>query len=233
MRRLGRSGDDITRSDHLARVLKVLLRVTEDPGAIMTPKQPPKSPSSSPSLRRAFQAEALVHLGPLYGAALRFTRSHAEAEDLVQETVLRGWRKWHQFERGTNCKAWLFRILTNTFINGYRRRTKEREILEAEQLGRHGERFFSKVSAQRWGDPERGYEEHNLSPIVERALAELSVNFRTVVVLADLQSFSYKEIAEIVGCPIGTVMSRLFRARRALQEVLRDHAQSYGIAMAS
>jgi len=183
--------------------------------------------------RQEFEKQALVHLGALYGAALRLTRTESEAEDLVQETVLRGWRKWHQFQSGTNCKAWLFRILTNTFINGYRRRNKEREILEAEQLGRHGERFFSKVSAQRWGDPERGYEDHNLSPIVERALAELPTNFRTVVILADLQSFSYKEIAEIIECPIGTVMSRLFRARRALQEVLREHAQSYGIALAS
>ena len=182
--------------------------------------------------RQHFQQDAMVHLGALYGAALRFTRSHAEAEDLVQETILRGWRKWHQFERGTNCKAWLFRILTNTFINGYRRRSKEREILEAEQLGRHGERFFSKASAERWGDPERGYHEHNLSPIVEEALADLPVNFRTVVVLADLQNFSYKEIAEIIGCPIGTVMSRLFRARRALQDVLREHARSYGLVAA-
>ncbi|MDP6944230.1 MAG: sigma-70 family RNA polymerase sigma factor [Myxococcota bacterium] len=173
----------------------------------------------------------MVHLNALYGAALRFTRSPAEAEDLVQETTLRAWRKWHQFEDGTNCKAWLFRILTNTFINGYRRRTKEREILENEQRGCHGERFFSRASAKRWGDPEQGYHDHNLSPVVERALADLPVNFRTVVVLADLQNFSYKEIAEIVGCPIGTVMSRLFRARRALQDVLREHASSYGIAV--
>ena len=181
--------------------------------------------------RQVFQRDALIHLNALYGAALRFTRSPAEAEDLVQETTLRAWRKWHQFEDGTNCKAWLFRILTNTFINGYRRRTKEREILENEQRGCHGERFFSRASANRWGDPEQGYHDHNLSPVVERALADLPVNFRTVVVLADLQNFSYKEIAEIVGCPIGTVMSRLFRARRALQDVLREHASSYGIAV--
>ncbi len=199
----------------------------------MTPSKNTAKRASNDPMRQDFEREALCHLNALYGAALRLTRTESEAEDLVQETVLRGWRKWHQFQRGTNCKAWLFRILTNTFINGYRRRTKEREILEAEQLGRHGERFFSKVSAQRWGDPEQGYEDHNLSPIVENALAELSTNFRTVVVLADLQSFSYKEIAEIIDCPIGTVMSRLFRARRALQEVLREHAQSYGIALAS
>ena len=193
-----------------------------------------RSPSSDQAMaREAYERDALVHLSALYGAALRYTRTHAEAEDLVQETVLRAWHKWHQFEAGTNCKAWLFRILTNTFINSYRRRVKEREILEAELLGRHGERFFSRQSAHRWGDPELGFEAHNLSPVVERALGELPVNFRTVVVLADLQSFSYKEIAEIVGCPIGTVMSRLFRARRLLQASLREHAASYGIAAAS
>ena len=198
----------------------------------MKPKTRP-SKTSQATTRRAFQRDALVHLNALYGAALRLTRTHAEAEDLVQETTLRAWHKWHQFQEGTNCKAWLFRILTNTFINGYRRRTKEREILEAEQLGRHGERFFSRKSAQQWGDPEHGYDQNNLSPIVQKALADLPVNFRTVVVLADLQSFSYKEIAEIVGCPIGTVMSRLFRARRCLQASLKDHAASYGIAVAS
>jgi RNA polymerase sigma-70 factor, ECF subfamily len=195
-------------------------------------KPTPRSHQRGP-VERAFEADALVHLSALYGAALRFTRTHAEAEDLVQETVLRAWHKWHQFQEGTNCKAWLFRILTNTFINGYRRRNKEREILEAEQLGRHGERFFSRRSAMQWGDPERGYEARNLSPVVQSALSELPVNFRTVVVLADLQSFSYKEIAEIVGCPIGTVMSRLFRARRCLRASLREHAASFGIAVAS
>lgn len=193
-----------------------------------------RSPSSDQATaRKAYERDALVHLNALYGAALRYTRTHAEAEDLVQETVLRAWHKWHQFEAGTNCKAWLFRILTNTFINGYRRRVKEREILEAELLGRHGERFFSRQSAQRWGDPELGFEAQNLSPVVERALGELPINFRTVVVLADLQNFSYREIAEIADCPIGTVMSRLFRARRLLQASLREHAASYGIAAAS
>lgn len=196
-------------------------------------KSKQRSPASDEAAARAaYERDALVHLNALYGAALRYTRTHAEAEDLVQETILRAWHKWHQFEAGTNCKAWLFRILTNTFINGYRRRVKEREILEAELMGRHGERFFSRQSAQRWGDPEQGFEANNLSPVVERALSDLPVNFRTVVVLADLQSFSYREIAEIVGCPIGTVMSRLFRARRMLQASLREHAASYGIAVA-
>ena len=183
-------------------------------------------------MRELFRSEALVHLDALYGTALRYTRNREAAEDLVQETILRGWKKWHQFQEGTNCKAWLFRILTNTFINGYRRRTKEREILDAQRSGRLAERFFSVGAATRWADPEVGYADRNLSPRVLDALDALRPDFRTVVVLADLQDFSYREIAEIVGCPIGTVMSRLFRARKALQAALADHARDYGIGVA-
>ncbi len=181
--------------------------------------------------RDAFRREALVHLDSLYGAAVRLTRRPAEAEDLVQETVLRAFRKWEQFKQGTNCRAWLFRILTNTFINGYRRRTKEREILEAEKSGRHNERFYSREATVMWADPEVGFARRHLSPAIQVALDGLKPDFRTVVVLADLQDFSYKEIAEIVGCPIGTVMSRLFRARRALQKSLRAEAAAYGIGL--
>lgn len=190
------------------------------------------TPEQERRMRETFRREALVHLDALYGTALRYTRSREAAEDLVQETVLRGWKKWHQFEEGTNCRAWLFRILTNTFINGYRRRTKEREILEAERGGRLADRFFSVGAAKRWADPEVGYADRNLSPGVLSALDALRPDFRTVVVLADLQDFSYREIAEIVGCPIGTVMSRLFRARKTLQAALVEHAHAYGIAAA-
>lgn len=181
--------------------------------------------------REAFRETALGHLDALYGTALRLTRHPAEAEDLVQETILRAWQKWHQFEAGTNCRAWLFRILTNTFINGYRRRTKEREVLDGEREGRHADRFFCHDDARRWSDPERGFESRNLSPTVQDALDSLRPEFRTVVVLSDLQDFSYREIADIVGCPIGTVMSRLFRARRALQRSLRGHAAAFGIGL--
>lgn len=181
--------------------------------------------------RAAFDREALVHLDALYGAALRLTRRPTEAEDLVQDTILRAWKKWDQFKQGTNCRAWLFRILTNTFINGYRRRTKEREILEAEHQGRLSDRFFSRDQVRAWADPERGYEHGHLSPIVQEALESLKPDFRTVVVLADLEGFAYKEIAEMVDCPIGTVMSRLFRARRALRGRLQEHAEAYGITV--
>ena len=181
--------------------------------------------------RAAFRREALVHIDALYGAAVRLTRNPSAAEDLVQETVLRAFRKWDQFKQGTNCRAWLFRILTNTFINGYRRRSKEREILDAEKGGRHNERFFSRESATSWADPERGFARHHLSPAIQDALEQLKPDFRTVVILADLQDFSYKEIAEIVGCPIGTVMSRLFRGRQALKKLLRAEAAAYGIGL--
>ncbi len=188
------------------------------------------SPRPTSRSRATFDREALVHLDALYGAALRLTRRPSEAEDLVQDTILRAWKKWDQFKQGTNCRAWLFRILTNTFINGYRRRTKEREILEAEHEGRLSDRFFSRDNARSWGDPERGFDNGHLSPVVQEALEGLKPEFRTVVVLSDLEGFSYKEIAEIVDCPIGTVMSRLFRARRALRDSLREHALAFGIA---
>jgi len=194
------------------------------------PRIRPTSRTRQSPERVRFERTAMAHLSALYGGALRFTRNQSEAEDLVQDTLLRAWDKWHQFEQGTNCKAWLFRILTNTFINGYRRRIKERALLEAEHLGRHGDRFFSRDATRRWGDPEVGYDARNVSPIVEQALADLPESFRAVVVLVDMQGFSYKEAAEIVDCPIGTIMSRLHRARGALREALEDHAALYGLA---
>lgn len=190
-------------------------------------------PSEPDPRKQEFDRDAMTHLDSLYGAALRMTRQPAEAEDLVQETVMRAWQKWHQFRQGTNCRAWMLRILTNTFINHCRRRAKEREILTAERGGRLGARFFSRESSRAWADPEHGYAQRTLSPAVESALAELRPEFRAVVVLADLQELSYREIAHIIDCPIGTVMSRLFRARRALRERLETHAASYGIGPAA
>ena len=184
---------------------------------------------ASPSTRSAFNEQALVHLDGLYGTALRLTRNPEEAEDLVQEAVLRAWDKWHQFKQGTNCKAWLYRILTNTFINGYRRRVKEREILEAEQQGRHGARFYSSETTQGWSDPDRAFTRNHLSPVVQHALEALKPEYRVVVVLSDLQGLAYREIAEVLECPLGTVMSRLFRGRQRLRVVLRQHAEEVGV----
>ena len=182
--------------------------------------------------RAHFKGHALVHLDALYGAALRLTRDAPSAEDLVQDAVLKAFQHWHQYEPGTNCKAWLFRILTNTFINGYRRRTKERQILDAERGERLADRFFCRDAARQWADPEVGFAERNLSAPVMEALDALRPEFRVVVELSDLQGFTYREIAEIVGCPIGTVMSRLFRARRTLRLMLERHAQAYGLTAA-
>lgn len=183
--------------------------------------------------RSEFEEQALTYLDELYGAALRMTRNPTEAEDLVQEAVLRAWKNWHRFDKGTNCRAWIFRILVNTFINGYRRRRTERDFLDGKRSGTLADRQFVREAAELWSDPERGFEERNLSTTVQRALASLKPEFRVVVILADLRDFSYKEIAEIVGCPIGTVMSRLFRARRSLRGMLYDHARSHGLRIAA
>lgn len=180
-------------------------------------------------LSQAFNEQALPHLDGLYGTALRLTRNPEQAEDLVQEAILRAWDKWHQFKQGTNCKAWLYRILTNTFINGYRRRVKEREILEAEQHGRHGARFYSSETTKAWSDPERAFDRNHLSPIVQDALEALKPEYRVVVVLSDLQGLAYREIAEVLDCPLGTVMSRLFRGRQRLRAELRQHAEEVGV----
>jgi len=182
-------------------------------------QQLPATPSAT-SHRTAFEAQALVHIDTLYGAALRLTREPSLAEDLVQEALLRAYQNWEQFTAGTNCRAWLLRIVTNTFINGYRRRTKEREILDAEEVGAYGDRFFCRDTVRSWACPETGYEKKNISPTVTEALADLKPEFRQVVVLSDLEGFAYKEIADLIGCPIGTVMSRLFYARKKLQKLL-------------
>lgn len=185
------------------------------------------------SKNAAFHALALPHLDALYGAALRFTKNPAAAEDLVQETMLRGFAAWHQFDETTNCRAWLFRILSNSFINGYRRRAKERQVLEGEHKGQHGERFFSRDATDTWAHPEAAFFERHLSPTVVRALESLKPDFRVVVELSDLQGFSYREIAEMLEIPIGTVMSRLFRARQSLRGKLETHARAFGLVAAS
>lgn len=185
--------------------------------------------SRTQSERKQFNAEAMVHLDALYGGALRLTRNSAEAEDLVQETILRAWERWHQYQLGTNARAWLLRIQTHTFINKCRRRKREREILTAEKEGRHGSRFHCMDSSKRWSNPERRFMDRSISPTVRSALETLKPEFRAVVVLSDLQGLSYREIAEAVDCPIGTVMSRLFRARKALRSALEDHARDFGL----
>jgi len=170
----------------------------------------------------------MPHLDGLYGAALRLTRNPRDAEDLVQDAILRAYRFFDKFERGTNIKAWLFKILTNTFINRYRRATKERSIVDDERDSVQ-ERLVSPDAAARAEDPERAYFERLLSDDVLRALDSVPIDFRMAVILADLQDFSYKEIADILGVPVGTVMSRLFRGRRLLQAQLAEYAAASGV----
>ena len=179
--------------------------------------------------RNQFEVDALLHMDALYASALRLTRSSKDAEDLVQDTYLKAFRFAESFEPGTNLKAWLFKIQTNTFINKYRRRVKEKELAEAPAEEVMLDRFVSSDHVRALQDPELDYFSKQLSDEVVEALDEVPVDFRMVVILADIQDFSYKEIAEIVGCPVGTVMSRLFRGRRILQKHLYEYAVQQGI----
>lgn len=179
--------------------------------------------------RSEFEALTLEHMDALYGAALRLTRSPKDAEDLVQDTFLKAFRFFESFERGTNIKAWLFKIQTNTFINKYRRKVKEREVADSPAEDVVLDRFVSAEQVRALQDPEGDFFGQLLSDEVIEALDQVPVDFRMVVILADIQGFSYKEIAEIVGCPVGTVMSRLFRGRRILQKQLYDYAIREGI----
>ena len=185
--------------------------------------------------RAAFEKEALPHLDALFSVALRLTRNERDAEDLVQDTMLRGFHFFDRFEPGTNCKAWLFRILHNLFVNKYRRRVREREVAGSiEAQGGVGP-TLSVEAKDEADDPERRLLDGIdglLSDDVKRALDETPEDFRLAVVLCDLEELSYKEIAEVMDCPVGTVMSRLHRGRRLLQEKLRDYAAARGIGAA-
>src|SRR6478736_736668 len=179
--------------------------------------------------KQEFEELALAHLDPLYSAALRLTKNERDAEDLVQDTCMRAYRFFDKFERGTNIRAWLFKILTNTFINRYRRKVKERNVTEGSEREAVHEAFISRDASDYAANPEQYMFDRLLSDDVLRAIDGLPIDFRLVVILADLQEFSYKEIAEILECPVGTVMSRLFRGRKLLQKTLRVYAQVEGV----
>ena len=178
-----------------------------------------------------FEPLALSFLDALYRTALRMTRSEADAEDLVQETYIRAFRFREQFTPGTNLKAWLFRILTNTFINTYRRRQTQPEFTELDGVDEFSlyKRMSDLKTSSGAGNPETEFLDGLVDSEVKDALGDLPEKFRQVVLL-DVEGFSYKEIAEMLDIPIGTVMSRLHRGRKFLQKRLLDLAQQRGIA---
>ena len=181
-----------------------------------------------------FADQAMQYAPQLYSAALRMTRNRADAEDLVQESYLKGFRSFHTFTEGTNLRAWLFRILTNTYINKYRakqRRPDESDLGEIEDL-------YLYKNLGTFEDPSigRSAEESLMAMLpddeVNQALESLPDNFRIPVILADVDGFAYKEIAEMLEIPIGTVMSRLHRGRKAMQKALHDYALARGLLAA-
>jgi RNA polymerase sigma-70 factor (ECF subfamily) len=179
-----------------------------------------------------FAEQAMPYMDSLYGAALRMTRNQSDAEDLVQETFLKAYRGFGGFEQGTNLKAWLYRILTNTYINIYRakkRRPDETDLAEVEDLY-----LYRRLGGLEAATVGRSAEDELLDLFTEvevkEAVEALPETFRLAVLLADVEGFAYKEIAEILDIPIGTVMSRLHRGRKALQQRLYEFAVARGLA---
>ncbi|MCX6140034.1 MAG: sigma-70 family RNA polymerase sigma factor [Candidatus Kapabacteria bacterium] len=178
------------------------------------------------TLRKAFETEAIPHMSSLYSFAVRLTRDSDDAADLVQETFLKAFRFFDKFERGTNCKAWLFRILKNSYINKFRQTANAPDTVKYGDI----EEFYETIrdSSVATSDLEIQLFDQTLDDEVSTAINSLPNEFRTVLVLCDIEDFTYAEIADYIDCPIGTVRSRLHRARKILAGQLASYATDRG-----
>jgi len=179
--------------------------------------------------RKAFEREALPHLSALYNTAVHLMHNQADAQDLVQETMLRAYRFFHQYRQGTNCKAWLFRILRNTFINEYRRKSRrplEVDVDRVEALQEVPETLFQRSELK---TPEEELFHNLYDDEITRALESIPESFREVLLLSDIEGLAYQEIANILDVPIGTVRSRLSRARSEMRRSLTNYAVQQGV----
>jgi len=181
---------------------------------------------SQNKLYKEFEREAIPHMDALYNFALRMTGDGDDANDLVQDTFLKAFRFFDKFEKGTNCKAWLFRIMKNTFINSYRKKTKEPDKVDYEDV----EKFYETVkpSSTDSAHLEKEIYDNLLDDEITSAIASLPDDFKTVIILSDIEGFTYDEIADFVDCPVGTVRSRLHRARKMLFAKLYKYANEKG-----
>ncbi len=187
-----------------------------------------RSTESLAERKERFERDALIFTNKLYSAALRYTKNPHDAHDLVQDTYTKAFISFHQFEPGTNLKAWLYRILTTTFINTYRKDQRRPQLTGDGEI----EDWQLAMSASHTSDQGKSAEMVALENLpdsdIKRALAEIPAEFRIAVYLVDIEGFSYKEVAEIVGVPTGTIMSRLHRGRKQLREKLSDYAKELG-----
>ena len=179
--------------------------------------------------RKSFEREALPHMDALYRTALRMTKNDGDAEDLVQETMIKAYRFWDKFEQGSNCRAWLFKIMTNIFINDYRSKSRTPQSIDVDDID-DNYLYGQLVTQNEYDNPERQLFAKIFDKDVKQAIEELPDDFRMVVVLSFLEGFAYQEIADIADLQLGTVKSRLHRGRKLLQKKLFDYAVKNGYA---
>jgi RNA polymerase sigma-70 factor, ECF subfamily len=198
------------------------------PGDEASPTGGPVRQELSDSQRRVrFEAEVLPHLDRLYGAAMRYTRDPHDAADLVQESIAKAYRSFHQYRPGTNLRAWLYRVLHTTYLSMYRKQQRRPQESLQDEIDDYS--FYDEVNRLGGRSAEREVLESFTDEEVRQALADLPETFRVAVYLADVEGFAYKEIAEIMDTPVGTVMSRLHRGRKALQKALAGYARERGL----